>query len=343
MTNLPITFACGLYDRMLALYTGEVRPEGIDLRYVIEEGPRNIFDKMAGELAFDACEMSSSELVCRLAAGQSPFLAIPVFPSRMFRHSYVVINRRSGIRSANDLEGKRIGVPIYTVSAAVYIRGMLQHEYGVDLAKLRWLQGDMETPKPRHGNPNVMPLLKPVAIESNRSGKSLSQLLADGEIDAIIAAFLPSCFGKHPDVVRLFPDYREVETAYYRKTGIFPIMHLVTIRRDVYERHPFVAQSLYDAFCRSRALALERMLGRGATPVMLPWLKSDTERMIELMGGDLWPYGIEPNRKTLEAFVTYLTEQAMIAAPIPIEDIFVPVRPAGRSNPGNNSRPGENP
>ncbi len=336
MANVPIKFACGLYDRMLALYTGEVCAEGIDLTYVIEESPRNIFDKMAGELTFDACEMSTSELVCRLAAKQSPFVAIPVFPSRMFRHSYIVINRRAGITSPKDLEGKRIGVPIYTVSAAVYLRGLLQHEYGVDLSTIQWIEGDMETPKPRHGNPNVMPLLKPVAIESNRSGKSLSQLLADGEIDAIIAAFLPSSFGTDPDVVRLFPDYVDVETAYYRKTGIFPIMHAVAIRRDLYEQHPFVAASLYDAFCRSRALALERMLGRGATPVMLPWLKAETERMMALMGGDLWPYGIEPNRTTLEAFVTYLAEQGMIAAPMPLDDIFVPVGAAGRYDRANN-------
>ena len=325
MANLPISFACGLYDRMLALYTGEVKPEGIDLRFIVEESPRDIFDKMTGDLAFDACEMSSSEFVTRLAAGQCPFVAIPVFPSRIFRHGYIVINRNAGIKHPKDLEGKLVGVPIYTVSAAVYIRGMLQHDHGVDLAKIRWVQGDMETPRSVHGNPHVMPLLKPVAIEHNASGKSLNRLLEENEINAIMAAFLPSSFGRNPDVVRLFPDYREVEVDYYKRTGIFPIMHLVAIRRDLYERHPFIAASLYRAFCRSRELALQRLLGRGATVAMLPWLKSDTERMVELFGGNLWPYGIEANRKTLSAFVTYLAEQAMIAAPMPIEDLFVPV------------------
>jgi 4,5-dihydroxyphthalate decarboxylase len=325
MPNVPIHFACGLYDRMLALYTGEVKPEGIDLRYSIEENPRAIFDRMGGELAFDACEMSSSEFVTRLAAKQCPMVAIPVFPSRIFRHGYIIINRRSGIRHPKDLEGKRVGVPLYTVSALVYMRGMLEHEYGVDLSTIRWVQGDMASAKPVHGNPSVMPLVKPVAIELNNSGKSLNELLEANEISAVMAAFLPQSFGRNPDIVRLFPDYRAVEEAYYQKTGIFPIMHLVAIRRDLYERHPFVAASLYRAFCRSRELALERLLGRGASFAMLPWLKSDTEKMIALFGGDLWPYGIEPNRKTLDAFVTYLAEQAMIAAKMPIEALFVPV------------------
>ena len=325
MPNVPINFSCGLYDRMLALYTGEVKPEGIDLRYTVEENPRNIFDQMGGRLAFDACEMSSSEFVTRLAAKQSAMVAIPVFPSRVFRHSYIVINRRSGIRRPKDLEGKRVGVPLYTVSALVYIRGMLQHEYGVDLSQIQWIQGDMHSPKPVHGNPSVMPLVRPVPIEANSSGKSLDALLQANEISAVMAAFMPPSFDKNPDIVRLFPDYRATEEAYYRKTGIFPIMHLIAIRRDLYEQHPFIAASLYRAFCRSRELALERLLGRGAGFAMLPWLKSDTERMVELFGGELWPYGIEPNRKTLEAFITYLHEQAMIASPMPIEELFVPV------------------
>lgn len=325
MPNVPINFACGLYDRMLALYTGEVQPEGIDLRYTVEENPRNIFDQMGGKLAFDACEMSSSEFVTRLAAKQCDMVAIPVFPSRIFRHGYIVINRRSGIRHPKDLEGKRVGVPLYTVSALVYMRGMLQHEYGVDLSKIRWVQGDMRSSKPVHGNPSVMPLVRPVPIEANASGKSLDALLQANEISAVMAAFMPPSFGKHPDVVRLFPDYRATEEAYYRKTRIFPIMHLVAIRRDLYEQHSFIAGSLYRAFCRSRELALERLLGRGASFAMLPWLKSDTEQMVELFGGELWPYGIEPNRGTLEAFIAYLHEQAMIASPMPVEELFVPV------------------
>jgi 4,5-dihydroxyphthalate decarboxylase len=325
MPNVPINFACGLYDRMLALYTGEVKPEDVDLRYRVEENPRNIFDQMGGKLAFDTCEMSSSEFVTRLAAGQCPMVAIPVFPSRIFRHSYIIINRRSGIRHPKDLEGKRVGVPLYTVSALVYMRGMLQHEYGVDLSKIHWVQGDMHSARPVHGNPSVMPLVRPVPIEANASGKSLDALLQANEISAVMAAFMPPSFGKNPDIVRLFPDYRATEEAYYRKTGIFPIMHLVAIRRDVYEAHPFIAASLYRAFCRSRELALERLLSRGASFAMLPWLKSDAERMVELFGGELWPYGIEPNRKTLEAFIAYLHEQAMIASPMRIEELFVPV------------------
>ena len=322
MPALPITFACGLYDRMLALQTGEIKPDGIDLNFLVIDNPREIFDRMSNRLEFDACEMSSSEFVSRYAAKKLPFVALPVFASRVFRHGFIVVNRKF-ITSAKDLAGKRIGVPLYTQTAAIFVRGLMQHDLGVDLSTIEWVQGAVNEPG-AYGNPSVMPLLKPAAITPNRSGKSLSELLAAGEIHAIIGSNLPHALNRHPDVVRLFPDYRAREKDYYRRTGIFPIMHLVVIRNDVYERHPFVATSLYDAFCAAKDRAWQKMRFAGTLRYMLPWLPDDIAEIDELFGGDCWPYGIEPNRPTLQALVAYMAEQGLIPAPIPIEKLFVP-------------------
>jgi 4,5-dihydroxyphthalate decarboxylase len=318
-----MTFACGLYDRMVGLATREVQPEGIDLNFIIEDAPRKIFDRMAGSEAFDACEMSLSEVITRVDADKSPFVAIPIFPSRVFRHGFIVVNRKT-IRTPKDLEGKRIGIPIYTVTAAVYIRALLQHEYGVDLSTIQWVTGDMEKPG-THGNPSIMPLLTPVSIEHNQTDKSLGDLLAENSLQAMIGATIPSVLGRHPDVARLFPNYVEVEADYYRRTQIFPIMHVVVIRKEVYERNPFVAGSLYRALCASKDLALTRMRSVGALFDMLPWLWQNIADVDEVFGADPWPYGLEANRKTLDAFITYLAEQGMIAKPMPLEDVFVPV------------------
>ena len=173
MAKLPLSFACALYDRMQPLYTGEVTPEGIDLNFIAIDQPRPIFDRMSGGQEFDVAEYSSSEFVQRFANKQCPFVALPVFPSRAFRHGFIAVHRKAGIKGPKDLEGKRVGVPLYTMTAAIFIRGLLQHEYGVDLSKIQWVQGAMNTPN-AHGSPTVLPLLKPVAIEQNRSGKSMS-------------------------------------------------------------------------------------------------------------------------------------------------------------------------
>src|SRR6185312_15194518 len=215
--KLPLTFACGLYDRMLRLYTGEVQPRGIDLKFLANDEPRDIFDRMGGKLEFDASEMSSSEFISRFGTGHCPFVAIPVFASRLFRHGFIFFNRKAGIRTPKDLEGRRVGVPLYTMSAAIWIRGLLQHEYGVDLSKIRWVQGALKKAG-AHGDPTALPLLKPAPIEINNSGKSVSRLLADGELDAVISSRPIDGIGSNPDLVRMFPDYRAVEKEYYRRT-----------------------------------------------------------------------------------------------------------------------------
>jgi 4,5-dihydroxyphthalate decarboxylase len=319
-----MSFACGLYDRVLALYTGEVQAEGIDLNFLVDDNPRNIFDRMAGSLEFDAAEFSSSEYVSRFVAGQCPFVAIPVFASRVFRHSFIFVNRKF-VKKPKDLEGKRIGVPVYTMTAAIFIRGLLSDEYGIDFANNEWIEGDINSPK-RHGNPTILPTAKKLSISANTSGKSLNTLLEEGELQAIIGTGVPDAFGRNPDIVRLYPDFRTAEMDYYRRTKIFPIMHTVVIRRDVCEKHPFVAGSLFEAFDRSKNIAQKKLNYVGTLRYMLPWMTAEIEEIKAVFGGDPWPYGVEANRPTLEALVRYLVEQGVIAKAPRVDDLFAPVR-----------------
>ena len=321
MAGQKIKFASGLYDRFLPLYTKEVSPDGFDLDFTVIDNPREIFDRMAGGLEFDACEMSGTEYISRLAANDCPFVAIPVFASRMFRHGFIVINTRSGIKTPKDLEGRRLGVQLYTMSAAMWIRGMLEHDHGVDLSNVTWVQGAMDGPG-GHGSPTVLPLLKQPRVENNETDRSLSELLEDGEIDAVLSASLPTGLGTHPDIARLFPDFRAVETDYYRRTKIFPIMHLIVIRRDVYDANPNIAPALYDAFGKAKDIALKHIRYSGALRYMLPFLMDDVDEIDRVFDGDPWPYGVEANRPTLEAEVQYMVEQHYIAEPMPIETLF---------------------
>jgi 4,5-dihydroxyphthalate decarboxylase len=262
-------------------------------------------------------------VIGRFARGDCSFVALPVFPSRVFRHGYIYIyvNRRSGIKVPKHLEHRRVGVALYTQTAAVWIRGHLAHQYGVDLSTIRWIEGAVEKGGP-HGNPHAPPLLKPVAIERNSSGRSLSELLAAGEIDALAAARHPQ---PHPDVIPLFADAKAVERAFYEETRIFPIMHLVAIRRDRYQRDPWIAESLYKAFVEAKNRGLAQLRRSGAHAYMLPWIDQDVKEIDEVFGGDPWPYGIDANRATLEALVQYMAEQYLIARPLAIEDLFVPL------------------
>jgi 4,5-dihydroxyphthalate decarboxylase len=325
VSRLRLTFACGIYDRTEALRTGDVGVEGIDLNFLAIEAPREIFDRMGANQEFDVAEFSASEFISRLARGGCPFVALPVFPSRVFRHGYIYINRKSGIARPQDLAGKRIGVPLYTMTAAVWIRGHLMHQYGVDLSTIRWVEGATNEAG-RHGEPNAPALLKPARIEHDEQGRPLRDLLAEGEIDAIAGSQRPL---PHPDIVPLFPDSRAVERDYCRATRIFPIMHLIVIRRDVYERHPWIGHSLYKGFVDAKARALARLRKTGAHPYMLPWVHHDVAEINEVFGGDPYPYGIEPNRPTLEALVRYMAEQHFIPQPIPVGELFVPIAAAG--------------
>lgn len=324
MSRLKLTFACGRYDRTEALRTGEVSVEGVDLNYLPIEAPREIFDRMVGGHEFEISELSSSEFISLSGAGKCPFVALPVFPSRMFRHGFIYINTRKGIRTPKDLEGKRVGVALYTQTAAIWIRGHLAHQFGVDLSTLKWVQGAVEMAG-THGKPHALPLLRPVDIVENESPKSLGDLLAAGEIDALVGSRQPDTLGRHPDVARLFPNYHEIERDLFRKERIFPIMHLVAIRKDVHEKHPWLANSFYKAFVEAKNWALARLRFSGSQRTMLPWQNAELDEINDVFGGDPWPYGVEPNRPTLEALMTYMVEQSFIAKAIPIDDLFLPL------------------
>jgi 4,5-dihydroxyphthalate decarboxylase len=319
LTVPKLTLACGFYDRTDALRTGDVKVDGIDLDFIAIQNPREIFDRMGGKHEFDVSEFSSSEFISRLGRGDNAFVALPVFPSRVFRHGYIYINRKAGIRGPKDIAGKRVGVPVYTMTAAVWIRGHLMHQYGVDLSGCRWLEGAINHAG-SHGDPSAPPLLKPVKIERDPKGRSLSELLALGEIDVIMGTQHPI---PHPDIAPLFPDAHAVEREFAKSTKIFPMMHLIVIRRDVFERDKTIAGRLYKGFVDAKNEALAR-LKRGH-PLMLPWLHDHLHELDEVFSGDPYPCGIEANRPSLEALVDYLHEQNFIPRKIPIEDIFVPV------------------
>jgi len=326
MAKLPLTFACGPYDRMEALNYGLIPVEGIDLNFIEIQAPREIFDRMVGAQEFDVSEMSLAEYITMTAKGISPFIALPVFPSKAFRHAFICVNREAGIKEPKDLAGKRIGTPLYTQTAAIWIRGDLQNIYGVDLSDVQWIQGAVEKAG-THGDPPAPPQLqKPVDITPNTSDKSLSQMLADGDIDAIMGSRMPDSVRTDPDrVAHLFPDFREEEKRYYQEHRIHPIMHTIVIRNDVYEANKWIAQSLYKAFLAAKDWAVEQMYFSGAQKYMLPWLFDDLREIDEVFGGDPWPYGIDENRPTLYAFVKYMHQQNFIPEEIPVDDLFAPI------------------
>lgn len=324
MPPLPITMACCRYDRTESLRSGDTRVEGVDLNLLTLPHGREIFDRMVGGLEFHASELSISEYISLRGMGNRDFVAIPVFISRVFRHGFVFVNKRAGVASPKDLEGKRVGLPLYTQSAALWVRGHLTSQYGVDLDSIRWVQGAVEKAG-SHGKSSAPPLLKPARIEQNHSGRSLDEALAAGEIDALIGSRKPDSLGKNPDVARLFPNHREIEREFYKTTRVFPIMHLIAIRRDVYEANPWLANALYKAFVDSKKRAMARLRYAGSLGTCLPWQLSEIEEIDEVFGGDAFPYGVEPNRPTLEALMRHMVDQHFIRAPIPLEELFVPL------------------
>jgi 4,5-dihydroxyphthalate decarboxylase len=316
MTPLRLTLACGPYDRTQALRDGTIRPDGIDLNYVTLQ-PAEIFWRMLQYREFDASEMSLSNYTTLVSGGSPPFIAIPVYPSRVFRHGYFFINTEKGIASPRDLKGKHGGVPEYSMTAAVYMRGLLQHEYGVKPSDVEWVQGRAD----RLGRP----LPGDVRLTQAPAGAELGDLLARGEIDFMMTANNPLAFRRGaPNVRRLFPDYAEVEKDYYRRTKIYPIMHTVVIRRDVYERDPWAALSLYQAFAAAKQHCYRLLTETGSPKASFAWLQPMIEQEQAIIGPDWYPYGIEQNRPSLEALLQYAHEQGLTGRRVAIEELFAP-------------------
>ena len=322
MAKLPLTLACWDYDRMDALKDGSVVPDGIDINFLnmpVEE----TFFRMLKYKEFDVAELSLSSYCVSLMQDNPPFIAIPVYPSRFFRHSCIFVSKKSGIKTAADLVGKKIGVPEYQMTAPVWIRGILQDEYGVDPASVDYFTGGEEEP----GRDEKIKLNLPDKFSVTRIGPedTLSQMLADGEIDALHTARAPSTFYTRPDdVMRLFPNSQEVEKAYFKKTSIFPIMHIVAIRREIYNENPWVAQSLMKAFEESQAYAYHRLKISAALKTMMPWQIDSVESVMKEMGEDWWPYGFERNESTLTTFLRYHHEQGLSHRLLTPLELFAP-------------------
>jgi 4,5-dihydroxyphthalate decarboxylase len=319
---LELSFACPPYDRILPLAHGTVVPEGIRVNYLSLE-VEEIFWRQLRNQEFDVSESSLSSYVMLRSRGDDRFIAIPVFTSRYFRHSCVFINTQKGIQEPEDLKGKVVGLPEYQITAVVWLRGIFQDEYGIHPRDVHWRNGGEETPGRKEKI--ALDLPKEIDLQPIPSDKYLSQMLDEGELDALFTARAPSCFTNgSPNVGRLFENYREVEEAYYNKTGIFPIMHTVILKREVYERNPWIAVNLYKAFCEAKDMVMMGYFETAALRVTMPWLTGEVERLKGLFGEDWWPYGVEKSRKTLETFLRYHHEQGLSKKLMSVEELFAP-------------------
>jgi len=320
--KLPLTLACWRYDRVEPLASGAVQPDGIELT-VLDQPVEETFFRMMRHAEFDVAEMSLSSYAVSLSRDPAPFIAIPVFPSRMFRHSSIYVNADSGIREPKDLIGKRIGTPEFQMTAPVWIRGILAEHYGVPVDSVTYYTGGQE----ETGRSEKQKLDLPPGIRIHPIGatQTLSRMLGEGEIDALHTARMPSTFSPTGRPVRrLFENYKDVERQYFRDTGIFPIMHTVVIRRDVYEQNRWVAQALYKAFVESQRRTYDDLYVTAAMKAMLPWLTHHVEETRAVMGDDYWPYGLEPNRRTLATFLRYHHEQGLSKRLLQPEELFAP-------------------
>jgi 4,5-dihydroxyphthalate decarboxylase len=307
--SLPLSLALGPYDHVRGL-----QPRGVELN-LIDLPVEEIFFRFTRFREWDAAEMSFGKIVALLsAAAPAPIVPIPVFVSRVFRHSAIYVRKGSGISTPKDLEGRRVGVPEWAQTATLYVRGLLQHEYGVDLRSIEWLQAGVRQP----GRIEKVPLHLPPGLRvTPQPAKSLSGMLESGELDAAISA-------RNPGGERMFPDYVPLEMEYFRKTRIFPIMHVVVLRRDVYERDRWLAMNLLRAFEEAKDRAAARLDEVAFSSTPLPWMAHHARRWRELAGEDFWPYGVEPNRPTLEAFLQYAHEQGICARRLKVEELFAP-------------------
>jgi len=322
MPDIHLTLACEDYDRTRPLRDGSVKPEGIDLNYValpVEE----IFWRMCRYEEFDVAELSMGAFLVDAAQSRRPFVAIPVFPSRTFRHRCIFVNTASAIERPKDLRGKRVGVPEYTMTAAVWLRGLLQHEYGVKPEEIQWFQGGEEQPGRKDRVDFDLP--SGIRLEVIPHDKTLNEMIESGAIDALMSPRMPSCFLRgSPCVRRLFPDFKQAEMDYFRRASIFPIMHVIVIRMKIYERNPWVAQSLYKAFCEAKDLCFSQLYDSNILRISLPWTVAEYEETRQLMGEEYWPYGFAPNRRVLETLHGYLLEQGLIKQKLDLASLFAP-------------------
>jgi len=324
---LKLNFAYWNYDRTRALTDGSVRIDGVDLTYRSDVIVSDIFERMVRQREFDVSELGLTFYLRTLDLDDPPFIAIPVFPNRFFRHASVFINKASGITSPQDLAGKTVGELLtYGHDAGVWAKGILADDFGLTPDRCRWIIGGTDRPQAPH---DFIPQPHPanVDVAAAPAGKALGPMLESGEIDALFSAIVPQCMLKHsPKVGRLFEPYEPVEREYFARTAIFPIMHTVVIRKDVHQAHPGLALAIYKGFCEAKDVATKGYLGATMfqqAPTMIPWLSQLMDENRRLMGDDWWPYGVEANRKTVDTFLRYHFEQGLSKKRLTCEDIFV--------------------
>jgi len=320
--SVKLTIATSDYDHFRDFRLGQVTAEGIEVNW-LTLGHHEIFSRFTFNREWDVSELSFAKFAAQVTRENSDIIGLPVYASRLFRFSSIYVNRSKGIKTAKDLRGKRIGVPEWAHTAAVYMRGWLMHEGGVALSDIDWVQAGTN----ESGRIEKVELTLPKGVKLTAApDKTLSAMIASGELDAVIIARPPDSFRqKHPDVVRLFPDYEAMEQRYYQETRVYPIMHVIALRKSVLDGQPWVARNLYNAFEESKRRSLERILDPAVSRYPVPWLTNYAMRMREMFDGELFPYGIEPNRPTLELFLRYVHEQGIAHRITKPEDIF----PAG--------------
>ena len=322
MSDLRLSLAINDYAHTADIANGRVKAPGLDLTVVSLP-----FDAVAmrfgANLEFDIAEYSLANFCAHMAGPQqSPMVALPVFTSRAFRHSSVYVNEASGIQSAADLAGRTVGIPQWSQTATVYVRGFLMHDAGVPLASIRWVQAGVDHAGRRDGVQSNLPA--GVVVEP-RPDKTLSDMLVSGEIDAVISARVPQCFREGvPGVRRLFPEFQKDEERYFARTKIFPIMHVIAIRRPVYEANPWIVRNLYDAFETAKRASLARLRDIQTSHLPTAWATNDMERVHALLfpDGNRWPYGVDANRATLEPFLAYCHEQGVTGRRLTCEELF---------------------
>jgi len=319
MSDIHLSLAISYYDHVSDLVRGRVRAEGISLT-PIEIPNEEIFFRMVNFTEFDVAEFSFAKYVALVAAGAPPFRAIPVFPSRVFRQSSFYVRAGAGIKDAKDLAGRRIGIPEWAQTAGIYARAFLQHQCGVALRDVQWVQSGVN----EAGRQEKVKLSLPGGVAVERvTDRSLNEMLLAGDLDGIISAREPDAFlARDPRIARLWPDYRAREEAFYRETGIFPIMHAIVIKSETLERHPWIAMNLFKAFEEAKNNSVRNMLTTVTSRIPVPWSHHAAVEAQKIFGEDLWPYGIEPNRRTLEAFLQYCLEQGATNRQVQIEELF---------------------
>jgi 4,5-dihydroxyphthalate decarboxylase len=318
MTKLNLSLAVGPYDRTRALIDGAVRIEGVNATGMTLS-PEEIFFRAFRHAEFDICELSLSSFTVKTAQGACPYVGVPAFVSRAFRHTSIYV-RTDRIKKPADLKGKKVGVPEYQLTANVWARAILEDDHGVKPSDIHWVRGGIEDAD----RPEKISIKLPgdVRLEDAPAGKSISALLAEGAIDGFIAPRPPSLPRDTPNVGWLFPDPVAAAKDYFQRTGIFPIMHLVGVRRTLAEQHPWLPGAVLKAFEQSKRAALDLLSDTSATKVTLPFIEERLSEARALMGEDFWSYGLEPNRETLEAFLRHHHGQGLSSRLLKPEDLF---------------------